>query len=47
MSFKLQVEINWIEGNHRSDLPARTAVPTQESTPDKKELKGKDPTIAM
>lgn len=28
-------------------LPARTAVPTQESTPERKELNGKDPTIAM
>lgn len=28
-------------------IPARTAVPTQESTPDKKELNGKDPTTAM
>lgn len=26
---------------------ARTAVPTQESTPDRKELNGNDPTIAM
>ena len=29
------------------NIPARTAVPTQESTPDRKELKGNDPTIAM
>lgn len=28
-------------------LPARTAVPTQESTPERKELNGNDPTIAM
>lgn len=28
-------------------LPARTAVPIQESTPDRNELKGNDPTIPM
>lgn len=28
-------------------LPARTAVPTQESTPERKELNGKEPTMAI
>jgi hypothetical protein len=28
-------------------LPARTAVPIQESTPERKELNGNDPTMAM
>lgn len=28
-------------------IPARTAVPVQERTPERKELNGKDPTIAM
>lgn len=31
----------------QSYLPARTAVPTQESTPERNELNGKDPTVAM
>lgn len=36
--------------HHRQEetiLPARTAVPTQESIPDRKELKGNEPTSAI
>lgn len=35
-----------MEKNHEINLPARTAVPTHESTPERKELNGNDPTIA-
>ena len=40
-------EQNW-EGSKRKEfLPPSTAVPMHDRTPDRKELKGNDPTIPM
>lgn len=47
VDLKTESDHLFMMNEYRLSLPARTAVPTQERTPERKELNANDPTVAM